>query len=145
MSALALAPLSPRALASDVVSFRLVATPMRFSPSPGITVEAIGYNGSIPGPLLRVRRGQRVHVEYVNASTIATSVHWHGVILPNAMDGVAGVTQTPVGHGARFAYEFTPQPAGTRWYHDHANDLGVLRGLFGMFVIEDPRDEPAER
>ena len=143
MSALALAPLSPRALASDVVSFRLVATPMRFSPSPGITVEAIGYNGSIPGPLLRVRRGQRVHVEYVNASTIATSVHWHGVILPNAMDGVAGVTQTPVGHGARFAYEFTPQPAGTRWYHDHANDLGVLRGLFGMFVIEDPRDEPA--
>ncbi|MGB6985417.1 MAG: multicopper oxidase domain-containing protein [Candidatus Aquilonibacter sp.] len=82
MSVVALAPLSSRALANDVASFRLIATPMRFTPSPGVTVDAIGYNGSIPGPLLRVRRGQRVHVEYVNASAIATSVHWHGVILP---------------------------------------------------------------
>lgn len=144
MSAVVLTPLSPRALASDVVSFRLVATPMRFAPAPGITVDAIGYNGSIPGPLLRVRHGQRVHVEYVNASAIATSVHWHGVILPNAMDGVAGVTQAPVMRGGRFIYDFTPQPPGTRWYHDHANDMGLLRGLFGMLVIEDPHDEPAD-
>lgn len=117
---------------------------MQFSPSPGVTVSAIGYNGSIPGPLLRVQRGQRVHVEYVNASTIATSVHWHGVILPNAMDGAAGVTQAPVQQGSRFVYDFTPAPSGTRWYHDHGNDMGVLRGLFGMFVIDDPRDEPAD-
>ena len=117
---------------------------MRFSPAPGITVDAIGYNGSIPGPLLRVRHGQRVHVEYINDATIATSVHWHGVILPNAMDGVAGVTQPPVMHGGRFVYAFTPQPPGTRWYHDHANDMGLLRGLFGMLVIEDPHDEPAD-
>jgi multicopper oxidase len=144
MSAVALAPLSERVLASDVATFRLVATPMRFSPAPGVSVDAIGYNGTIPGPLLRVQRGQRVHVEYINASTIATSVHWHGVILPNAMDGVAGVTQAPVRHGGRFVYDFTPQPSGTRWYHDHANDMGVLRGLFGMFVIDDPRDEPAD-
>ncbi len=144
MSAVALSPLSARALASDVASFRLVATPMRFAPSPGVTVDAIGYNGSIPGPLLRVRHGQRVHVEYLNASTIATSVHWHGVILPNGMDGVAGVTQMPVVRGGRFIYDFSPEPPGTRWYHDHANDMGVLRGLFGMFVIEDPHDEPAD-
>jgi multicopper oxidase len=144
MSAVALAPLSERALASDTLSFQLIATPMRFSPAPNVTVNAIGFNGSIPGPLLRVRRNQRVHIEYINASTIATSVHWHGVILPNAMDGAAGVTQAPVLPGARFIYDFTPEPAGTRWYHDHANDLGLLRGLFGMFVIEDPRDEPAD-
>jgi multicopper oxidase len=144
MSAVALAPLSERALASDVVSFRLVATPMRFSPAQGVTVDAIGYNGSIPGPLLRVQRGQRVHVEYINASRIATSVHWHGVILPNGMDGVAGITQAPVLHGGRFIYDFTPQPSGTRWYHDHAKDMGVLRGLFGMLVIDDPRDEAAD-
>ena len=117
---------------------------MRFSPAPGITVDAIGYNGSIAGPLLRVRHGQRVHVEYINDATIATSVHWHGVILPNEMDGVAGVTQPPVMHGGRFVYAFTPQPPGTRWYHDHANDMGLLRGLFGMLVIEDPHDEPAD-
>jgi len=117
---------------------------MQYTPAPGVTVAAIGYNGSIPGPLLRVRQGQRLHVEYVNASAIPTTVHWHGVILPNAMDGVAGVTQAPVLHDGRFVYTFTPQPTGTRWYHDHAGDLGLLRGLFGMFVIEDPRDEPAD-
>jgi multicopper oxidase len=144
MSAVALVPLSKRALASDTVAYRLDATPMRFSPAPGITVDAIGYNGSVPGPLLRVRNGQRLHVEYVNASPIATSIHWHGMILPNAMDGVAGVTQPPVRQNGRFIYEFTPDPPGTRWYHDHGDDLGLLHGLFGMFVVEDPHDEPAD-
>lgn len=130
MSAFALAKLPERALASDVVSYRLVATPS-------------GYNGSIPGPLLRVRHGQRVHVEYVNHASIQTSVHWHGMVLPNAMDGAAGVTQAPVLRGGRFVYAFEPNPPGTRWYHDHAGQMGVLRGLFGMFVVEDPRDENA--
>jgi FtsP/CotA-like multicopper oxidase with cupredoxin domain len=143
MSAFALAKLPERARASEVVSYRLLATPMRYSPAPGVVVEAIGYNGSIPGPLLRVRHGQRVHIEYVNQSSIETSVHWHGMVLPNAMDGVAGVTQAPVMHGGRFVYAFEPNPPGTRWYHDHAGQMGVLHGLFGMFVVEDPRDEPA--
>ena len=144
MSAVALAKLSERALASDIVSYRLVATPMRYAPAPGVMVDAIGYNGSIPGPVLRVRHGQRVRVEYVNQSSIATTVHWHGMMLPNAMDGVAGVTQPPVLHGGRFIYEYAPDPPGTRWYHDHAGQLGILRGLFGMFVVEEPLDEPAD-
>ena len=144
MSAFALAKLPGRALASDVVSYRLTATPMRYSPAPGVVVDAIGYSGSIPGPVLRVVHGQRVAVEYVNQSSIQTSVHWHGMVLPNAMDGAAGVTHAPVPHGGRFIYAFAPDPPGTRWYHDHAGDLGVLRGLFGMFVVEDPRDEPAD-
>jgi FtsP/CotA-like multicopper oxidase with cupredoxin domain len=144
MSALALARLPERALASDVISYRLVATPMRYSPAPGVVVDAIGYNGSIPGPLLRARHGQRVRVEYVNQSSIATTVHWHGMMLPNAMDGVAGVTQPALLHGERFIYEYAPNPPGTRWYHDHAGQMGVLRGLFGMFVVEDPHEEPAD-
>jgi FtsP/CotA-like multicopper oxidase with cupredoxin domain len=144
MSAIALAPRLQRALASDVVSYRLVATPMRYSPMPGVVVDAIGYNGSIPGPLLRVTHGQRVHVEYLNHSSIATAVHWHGMVLPNAMDGAAGLTQAPIPHDGRFIYSFAPGPPGTRWYHDHAGDLGVLRGLFGMFIVDDPRDEPAD-
>ena len=93
MSAFALARLPERALAGDVVSYRLAAMPMRYSPAPGVVVDAVGYNGSIPGPVLRVVHGQRVHVEYVNQSPIQTTVHWHGMVLPNAMDGVAGVTQ----------------------------------------------------
>jgi FtsP/CotA-like multicopper oxidase with cupredoxin domain len=144
MSALALAQLPERVLASDIVSYRLLATPMRYSPAPGVVVDAIGYNGSIPGPVLRVRHGQRVRVEYVNHSSIATTTHWHGMTLPNAMDGAAGVTQPALLRGQRFVYEYTPDPPGTRWYHDHAGQMGVLRGLFGMFIVEDPRDEPAD-
>ena len=145
MSAYALAALPQRALASDVVSYRLVATPMSYSPAPGVIVSnAIGYNGMIPGPVLRVRYGQRVHVEYLNQSSLATTVHWHGMVLPNAMDGVAGVTQPPVPPGGRFVYEYAPNPPGTRWYHDHAGQMAILHGLFGMFVVEDPRDEPAD-
>ncbi|HTZ55874.1 MAG TPA: multicopper oxidase domain-containing protein, partial [Candidatus Acidoferrum sp.] len=145
MSTLALAKLSQRALASDIVSYRLVATPMRYSPAPGVVVaNAIGYNGQIPGPVLRVRYGQRVHVEYVNNSPLETTVHWHGMVLPNAMDGVANVTQPPVMQGGRFVYEYAPNPPGTRWYHDHAGKMAILHGLFGMFIVEDPRDEPAD-
>ncbi len=144
MSAFALARLPERALAGDVVSYRLAAMPMRYSPAPGVVVDAVGYNGSIPGPVLRVVHGQRVHVEYVNQSPIQTTVHWHGMVLPNAMDGVAGVTQRAVPPGGRFIYDYAPDPPGTRWYHDHAGDMGVLRGLFGMFVVEHPRDEPAD-
>ena len=144
MSAFALAPLPERAFASDMVSYRLVAMPMRYSPAPGVVVNAIGYNGSVPGPVLRVAHGQRVHVEYVNRSSIVTAVHWHGMVLPNAMDGAVGVTQAAVPRGGRFVYAFKPDPPGTRWYHDHAGDMGILRGLFGLFVVEDPRDERAD-
>jgi multicopper oxidase len=144
MTSFAVAKLPLQALAQDVVSYRLTATPIRYSPAPGVVVDAIAYNGSIPGPLLRVRHGQRVRVEYVNQSSFRTSVHWHGMMLPNAMDGVPGVTQAPVEPGGRFVYEYTPNPAGTRWYHDHADQFGLLRGLFGMFIVEDPRDAHAD-
>jgi len=76
------------------------------------------------------------------ASDLGT-IHWHGMILPNAMDGVEYVTQAPVPHGGEFAYEFTPRQSGTRWYHDHFGEQ-QMRGLFGMFVVDDPRDEPAD-
>ncbi|HEY5340454.1 MAG TPA: multicopper oxidase domain-containing protein, partial [Candidatus Aquilonibacter sp.] len=126
MSAIALSALDERTLAQDVVQYRLTAAPLPYSPAPGLHVAGIAYNGSIPGPVLRVRYGQRVRIEYHNESAIETSVHWHGMVLPNAMDGVAGVTQPPVLPGGRFLYEYAPNPPGTRWYHDHAKDMGVL-------------------
>jgi multicopper oxidase len=135
MSAFALAPLAARAASDDLVTYRLTAAPLG---------NGIAYNGTIPGPVLRVTHGQRVRVEYVNRSPIATTIHWHGMILPNAMDGAAGVTQRAVAENGAFVYEFTPDPPGTRWYHDHAAQMGELRGLFGAFIVEDPREERAD-
>jgi FtsP/CotA-like multicopper oxidase with cupredoxin domain len=145
MAAAAIAPLSRRALASDVVEYDLTAAPLAFAPAPGVVFPGLAYNGTLPGPVLRVTYGQRVRVRYRNLTKVATTVHWHGMILPNPMDGVPGVTQAPVMHGGDFLYEFEPNPPGTRWYHDHGMHLGALRGLFGMFVVDDPHDEHADR
>lgn len=140
----ALPPLSQRALANDLVNYTLTAAPLRFTPSPGASFAELAYNGTLPGPLLRVMHGQRVRVQYVNKSGIATTVHWHGMILPNDMDGVPGVTQAEVPSGGEFLYEFAPNPPGTRWYHDHGGFLGAVRGLFGMFIVDDPKEPPAD-
>jgi FtsP/CotA-like multicopper oxidase with cupredoxin domain len=144
-AAFALSPLSERVLAQDVVEYTLTAAPRTFSPVPGIDFAGLAYNGTIPGPVLRVTHGQRVRVRYRNHTGVATSVHWHGQIIPNDMDGVAGITQPPVPPGGEFSYEFAPNPPGTRWYHDHAFEMAVVRGLYGMFVIDDPYEERADK
>ena len=144
MTAMALPRLLAKAASAETVDFALAAAPMRFAPSPGLSFPGLAFNGSIPGPLLRVRHGQRMRVRYTNRTNMPTTVHWHGVILPNAMDGAAGITQPAVKPGGTFAYEFAADPPGTRWYHDHAMRMGMPMGLFGMLVIEDPKDEPAD-
>ncbi|HTX58517.1 MAG TPA: multicopper oxidase family protein [Verrucomicrobiae bacterium] len=143
-TAFALPQLAAPARAQEVVDFSLVAAPLEFRPGPGLAYPSLAYNGRLPGPLLRVTLGQRVRVRFTNRTPIETSVHWHGQIPPNDMDGVAGITQPPVLYGESFLYEFAPNPPGTRWYHDHAFQMGALRGLFGLFVIDDPKDEPAD-
>jgi FtsP/CotA-like multicopper oxidase with cupredoxin domain len=143
LAAVALSPLREPALASDVVDYPLEAALLLFSPAPGVRAKSLAYNGRLPGPVLRVRHGQRVRVRYRNRTGEPTTVHWHGMILPNAMDGAAGITQPPVPDGGTFLYEFAPNPAGTRWYHDHYSNGATPRGLFGMFVVEDPREERA--
>ncbi|MGZ3553450.1 MAG: multicopper oxidase family protein [Vulcanimicrobiaceae bacterium] len=143
MIAAVLPALPERALADDVVEYTRTATPLRFSPVPGVELAGVAFNGTIPGPLLRVRHGQRVRAQFVNQSSEPGTIHWHGMILPNKMDGVEGVTQSPVPTRESFLYEFTPDPPGTRWYHDHVSG-GFIRGLFGLFIVEDPKDEPAD-
>lgn len=102
---------------------------------------AMAYNGQVPGPTLRVRRGQRVVVELDNALDVPTTIHWHGVRVPWAMDG-ATWKQDPVPPGGTFVYDFVATDAGTFWYHPHFDtDRQVDRGLFGALVVEDP-DEP---
>ncbi len=144
MAVAALPQLGTRALASDTIDYTLTAGPVAFSPVSGIDFAGVGFNGAIPGPVLRARFGQRVRVAFHNRSKIATTVHWHGMIIPNDMDGVAGITQPAVPPGGDFLYEFAPNPPGTRWYHDHAGQMGSVLGMFGMFIVEDPHDEPAD-
>ncbi|MHA7777496.1 multicopper oxidase family protein [Roseibium sp. M-1] len=99
------------------------------------------YNNRLPGPEIRVKRGERVKVRFLNGLDEPTSVHWHGIRIDNAMDGVAGLTQPPVAPGASFDYDFVVPDAGTFWYHAHNMSWNqVPRGLAGALIVED--DEP---
>ena len=111
--------------------------------APGRTIRAMAYNGRIPGPDIRVREGERVRVVLKNSLAEATTIHWHGVDVPNAMDGVPDLTQEPVAPGATFVYEFDARPAGTRWYHTHFREHRQMDlGLAAPFIIEPAEKEP---
>ena len=123
--------------------FNLEATPVKWEILPGVRVTAWTYNGTVPGPEIRVPFGQRVRIRVKNDLPEDTTVHWHGIDVPNAMDGVPGVTQAPIKPGARFTYEFTALPAGrdaaggTFLYHSHVDeDRQFGLGLSGAFIIE---------
>jgi FtsP/CotA-like multicopper oxidase with cupredoxin domain len=104
------------------------------------------YNGRVPGPELRVRLGETLRVRFTNHLPEATTIHWHGVRVPNAMDGVPHVTQPPVEPGATFVYEFTPKDAGTFWFHPHVRSSEqVERGLYGVLIVEDAVPPPYAR
>ncbi|ATI41361.1 copper oxidase [Pacificitalea manganoxidans] len=97
-----------------------------------------GYGGALPGPELRLAQGARVQRRFVNDLPQASTVHWHGVRLDNAMDGVPGLTQAAVAPGDGFDYDFTAGDAGTFWYHAHERSVEqVARGLYGALVVEE--------
>ena len=123
--------------------FSLEATPVRWEILPDRQVTAWTYNGTVPGPEIRVPYGQRVRIEVKNSLPDETTVHWHGIDVPNAMDGVPGVTQEPIAPGGTYTYEFVALPAGrdsaggTFLYHSHVDeDRQFGLGLSGAFVIE---------
>jgi FtsP/CotA-like multicopper oxidase with cupredoxin domain len=93
------------------------------------------YENGVPGPTLRAKRGEELRVRLVNDLPEPTAVHWHGVRLPNAMDGTPPLTQAPVQPGASFDYRFTPPDAGTFWYH--AAPAQAARGLAGVLIVEE--------
>ncbi len=111
---------------------------------PGLTTPAWTYGGTVPGPLIRARVGDRVVVNFTNHLPEATSIHWHGMRVPNEMDGVPGVTQDPIAPGETFRYDFVVNDAGTFWYHPHINSSAQVGwGMYGAVVVEDPDDSPA--
>jgi FtsP/CotA-like multicopper oxidase with cupredoxin domain len=102
-----------------------------------------GYDGAVPGPTLRLKRGEEVKVRLINELDQDTVIHWHGLRLPNAMDGVPHLTQMPVAPGKSFDYRFKAPDAGTFWYHTHERSSEQMaRGLYGLLVVEEP--EPVE-
>lgn len=123
--------------------FDLVARPARITLRPGLTVNAWTYSGMVPGPLLRVTVGDVVEVTLHNRLPEGTTIHWHGLTVPNGEDGVAGVTQDPVPPGGEATYRFLAATAGSYWYHSHQDSAAqVDRGLYGALVV-DPRGPPA--
>lgn len=109
-------------------------------------VPAWTYNGTVPGPEIRARQGERLRVNVVNRLDQPTTVHWHGVRVPNAMDGVPHLTQPPIAPGERFVYEFDLPDAGTFWYHSHLQGAEQQdRGLQGTLIVEERAKHPVHR
>jgi FtsP/CotA-like multicopper oxidase with cupredoxin domain len=112
---------------------------------PSVRVAAYAFNGQVPGPRIRITQGDRVRFVVRNSLPEPTTVHWHGLIVPNAMDGPAEITQAPIPPGGSFIYEFTAVPAGTFFYHSHAKpDRQQALGLYGALII-DPKEPSALR
>ncbi|MFB9759014.1 multicopper oxidase family protein [Ectobacillus funiculus] len=108
----------------------------------GVVVPVWTFNGSAPGPEIRVKKGEKVKITLKNELPVPVSIHWHGYPVPNNMDGIPGVTQDAVMPGKSFTYEFTANTPGTYWYHSHQDSVNQLdRGLYGSLVVEDPAEK----
>lgn len=159
-TAAARAPASPRGLDRAAVeralseqTIRPTGRTQRFDLSvaetawellPGVTTRAVAFNGTVPGPLLRVTEGDALEIVVTNRLAQPTSVHWHGLHVPNAQDGVSGITQDPIAPGATFTYRFTAPHAGTFMYHAHgpASREQVDRGMNGALIIDPQGNDP---
>jgi len=135
--------LHPR-IENGVKVFELTAKKVQWETSPGQMAEAWTYNGMVPGPQIRVREGERVRIHLQNDLPESTAIHFHGLEVPNAQDGMPFVTQPPIKPGASFTYEFDVPNAGSHMYHAHHNSTKqVSLGLLGAFIVE-PKDTSNE-
>ena len=134
-------PLEP-IMDGDTKVYNLIAEVIQWEYAAGKTVEAYAYNGTVPGPEIRVTEGDNVRVIVTNKMPFSTAVHFHGLIVPNNMDGVPFITQPIIKPGASFVHEFQIREgnAGSHMYHSHANSAEqVTKGLLGPFIVE-PKD-----
>jgi FtsP/CotA-like multicopper oxidase with cupredoxin domain len=124
-----------------VVEIHLEARVARIEIAPGQSVDAWTYDGRVPGPLIRLRVGDRLIVRFTNALPSPTTVHWHGLRVPIHMDGVPGISQPPVQPGESFTYDFLVPDAGLFWYHPHVMSAAQVGfGLYGALLVEDPEE-----
>ena len=135
----------PFVMKDGVKEFHLVAEPVKREFAPGMVVNAWGYNGSTPGPTIEAVEGDRVRIFVTNKLPERTSVHWHGILLPNGMDGVAGLNQPHIEPGETYVYEFTLKQHGSFMYHPHSDEMVEMAlGMMGFFVIH-PRTPETPR
>jgi len=133
----------PWVMKNGVKEFHLIAEPVERELAPGMTVKCWGYNGRTPGPTIEAVEGDRVRILVTNRLPEHTSIHWHGIFVPNGMDGVGGLNQPHIKPGETFVYEFALRQHGTFMYHPHADEmLQIAVGMMGLFIIH-PR-EPEE-
>jgi FtsP/CotA-like multicopper oxidase with cupredoxin domain len=127
--------------------FHLTAEPIQHEFAPGLTGTCWGYNGRTPGPTIEAVEGDRVRIYVTNQLPEPTTVHWHGIILPNGMDGVGGLNQPYIRPGETFRYEFTLFHPGTYMYHPHVDEMTQMgMGLMGMFVVHEREPQfPVDR
>jgi FtsP/CotA-like multicopper oxidase with cupredoxin domain len=124
-----------------VVEVELSARIAEVEVAPGTRAKAWTYNGSLPGPLIRARVGDRVIAHFTNQLPQPSTIHWHGVRVPIAMDGVPGISQPEVKPGESFTYDFVVPDAGLYWYHPHVMSAAQVGfGLYGALLVEDPQD-----
>lgn len=126
----------------------LIAEPVQHEFAPGLNAEVWGYNGSTPGPTIEANEGDRLRIYVTNRLPEPTTVHWHGVILPNGMDGVSGLNQVPIQPGETFVYEFTVNEPATYMYHPHYDEMTqIAMGMAGMLIVHPkvPRGPKVDR
>ena len=124
----------------QVKQFMFTASPVQVNLGAGSDFTAWTYNGQVPGPEIRVREGEIIRVILKNELPEGTTIHWHGVPVPNKMDGVPFVTQKSVMPGETFVYEFEAKPAGSYIYHSHVH-YQLDQGLYGALIIEPSRSQ----
>lgn len=128
---------------SSVVAVSLRAQQSDHDLLPGQRTTLETYSGSLPGPLIRAKRGDTLRVHFDNELDEPTTIHWHGLRIPNAMDGVPGMTQPLVAPHESFDYTFTLPDAGLFWYHPHNDTVSAMgAGLYGALLVTDPNDPP---
>jgi len=115
--------------------FHLRAAPIQWETKPGVVKQGFAFNGLIPGPVIRVNEGDKVRIVVQNDLPEGTSVHWHGMDLPNDQDGVPGLTQPMIEPGESHTYEFTAISPGTHWYHSHMGGDQEGRGMYGALEV----------
>ncbi len=138
----------PWRMVNGVKEFQLVAGEFEHEFAPGCKARCWGYNGSTPGPTIEAVEGDRVRILITNTLPEGTSIHWHGILLPNGMDGISGLNQEPIAPGETWAYEFTLRQEGTYLYHPHVDEMTQLAfGMMGFFIVHPrvPHDPPVQR
>ncbi len=127
--------LEPTILPDGTKEYHLTVAITPWEVEPGKFVDAWTYNGTVPGPHIKVDVGDRIRVVVDNQLPAATDIHWHGIIVPNSMDGVSPLTQDPIRPGETFTYEFTIREPGIAMYHAHLHgQVAIPNGLFGTII-----------